>query len=199
MILGTQSLAAFFLLFSFINESDWTKSLDKDDIVIYTRSVESSPFHEFLAETEMAGTIEKFREIITDFDRYPEWLPDCKSAEIIENPDSNDFTYYMKLKVPFPFANRDIIQQIVLSESDNTLLVEIISQPKKIKKNKDFVRMETADGRWIIDQIAEGKISIKFQYLADPGGGVPTWLVNTFLVKNPHKTLQNLREMMQEG
>jgi ribosome-associated toxin RatA of RatAB toxin-antitoxin module len=199
MILRTPSLAAIFLLISFVNENDWTKSLDKDDIVIYTRSVESSPFHEFLAETEMTGTIDKFREIITDFERYPEWLPDCKSAVIIENPDSNDFTYHMKIKVPFPFSNRDIIQQIVLSESGNTLLVEIISQPKKMKKNKDFVRMETADGRWIIDKITEGKISIKFQYLADPGGGVPTWLVNTFIVKNPHKTLQNLREMMQEG
>jgi ribosome-associated toxin RatA of RatAB toxin-antitoxin module len=199
MILRTPSLAAIFLLISFVNENDWTKSLDKDDIVIYTRSVESSPFHEFLAETEMTGTIDKFREIITDFERYPEWLPDCKSAEIIENPDSNDFTYHMKIKVPFPFSNRDIIQQIVLSESGNTLLVEIISQPKKMKKNKDFVRMETADGRWIIDKITDEKISIKFQYLADPGGGVPTWLVNTFIVKNPHKTLQNLREMMQEG
>jgi ribosome-associated toxin RatA of RatAB toxin-antitoxin module len=199
MILRTPSLAAIFLLFSFVNENDWTKSLDKDDIVIYTRSVESSPFHEFLAETEMTGTIDKFREIITDFERYPEWLPDCKSAVIIENPDSNDFTYHMKIKVPFPFSNRDIIQQIVLSESGNTLLVEIISQPKKMKKNKDFVRMETADGRWIIDKITDEKISIKFQYLADPGGGVPTWLVNTFIVKNPHKTLQNLREMMQEG
>jgi ribosome-associated toxin RatA of RatAB toxin-antitoxin module len=199
MILRTPSLAAIFLLISFVNENDWTKSLDKDDIVIYTRSVESSPFHEFLAETEMTGTIDKFREIITDFERYPEWLPDCKSAVIIENPDSNDFTYHMKIKVPFPFSNRDIIQQIVLSESGNTLLVEIISQPKKMKKNKDFVRMETADGRWIIDKITDEKISIKFQYLADPGGGVPTWLVNTFIVKNPHKTLQNLREMMQEG
>jgi ribosome-associated toxin RatA of RatAB toxin-antitoxin module len=199
MVLKTQSLAAIFLLFSSLNENDWKKSLDKDDIVIYTRSVESSPFHEFLAETEMAGTIDKFREIITDFERYPEWLPDCKSAEIIENPNANDFTYHMKLKVPFPFANRDIVQQIVLSELENALLVEIISQPKKIKKQEDFVRMETAGGRWVIDQITKDKVAIKFQYLADPGGGVPAWMVNTFMVKNPHKTLQNLREMMQEG
>jgi ribosome-associated toxin RatA of RatAB toxin-antitoxin module len=198
MILGTPALAAMFVLFAFVNEKEWKKSLDKDNIIIYTRSVESSPFHEFRAETEMPGTIDKFRDIITDFERYPEWLPDCRSAEIIENPDSNDFTYHMKIKVPFPFANRDIVQQIVLSESGNTLLVEIISKPKKIAKQKDYVRMVKADGRWIITQISDEKISIRFQYLTDPGGGVPTWLVNTFIVKNPHKTLQNLRKMMRE-
>jgi ribosome-associated toxin RatA of RatAB toxin-antitoxin module len=183
MVLKTQSLAAIFLLFSSLNENDWKKSLDKDDIVIYTRSVESSPFHEFLAETEMAGTIDKFREIITDFERYPEWLPDCKSAEIIENPDANDFTYHMKIKVPFPFSNRDIVQQIVLSESGECVACRNHQPAKKNEKKKDFVRMETADGRWVIDQITKDKVSIKFQYLADPGGGVPAWMVNTFMVK----------------
>ncbi len=186
--------ATFFI--SFISDNEWKKSMDKDEIVIYTREVDASPFHEFLAESEMSGTKNQFRQIITDFDNYPNWLPDCKSAKVIDNPSKNDFTYHMKLKVPFPFANRDIIQQIVLKESSDELIVEIISRPKKLNKEKNYVRMEKADGRWIINQISENHVSIKFQYLADPGGEVPAWLVNTFIVKNPHKTLQNLREMM---
>lgn len=190
---------SFITLFSFNSENEWKKSLDKDNIIIFTRSVDSSPFHEFLAETEMNGSIDKFKEIITDFEGYPDWLPDCKSAEVFENPDTNDFTYHMRIKVPFPFSNRDIIQQIILRESENELTVEIISWPKKIPKEKDYVRMEKADGHWLIKQISEEKVLIKFQYLADPGGGVPTWLVNTFIVKNPHKTLQNLRGLMADN
>jgi ribosome-associated toxin RatA of RatAB toxin-antitoxin module len=189
---------SFITLFAFNSVNEWKKSLDKDNIIIYTRTVESSPFLEFLAESEMYGSMDRFKEIITDFERYPDWLPDCKSAVVVEHPDTNDFTYHMRIKVPFPFANRDIIQQILLLEAENELIVEIISWPKKIPKQKDYVRMEKADGRWVITKISEEKISIKFQYLADPGGGVPTWLVNTFIVKNPHKTLQNLRELMQE-
>ena len=188
--------AAFY--FSFISDHEWKKSMDKDEIVIYTREVDASPFHEFLAEAEMNGSLEQFRQIITDFDNYPTWLPDCKSAMVIDNPDKNDFTYHMKLKVPFPFANRDIIQQIVLKESKDELIVEIISRPKKINKEKNYVRMEKAEGRWIINQISENQVSVKFQYQAGPGGEVPAWLVNTFIVKNPHKTLQNLRELMAE-
>ena len=113
-------------------------------------------------------------EVITN------WLPDCKSAVIIERTEPNDITYHMKLKVPFPFANRDIIQEIKMLESDKQLVVEITNRPKRIKDEKNYVRMQKADGRWIIKQISDDTIHVRFQYLADPGGGVPPWLVNTF-------------------
>jgi ribosome-associated toxin RatA of RatAB toxin-antitoxin module len=189
------------LLFYFLmpgGENEWKVSLDKDDIIVYTRDVESSPFDEFLVQGEVRGDIQQFRKIITNIERYTEWLPDCKSAVVIENPSPDDITYHMKLKVPFPFANRDIIQQINIHESARELIVEITNRPMKIEKEKNFVRMQKADGRWTIQQLSADRIFIKFQYLADPGGGVPPWLVNTFLVKNPHKTLQNIREMMGE-
>jgi ribosome-associated toxin RatA of RatAB toxin-antitoxin module len=189
------------LLFYFLmpgGENEWKVSLDKDDIIVYTRDVESSPFDEFLVQGEVRGDIQQFRKIITNIERYTEWLPDCKSAVVIENPSPDDITYHMKLKVPFPFANRDIIQQINIHESGRELIVEITNRPAKIKKEENYVRMQKADGRWTIQQLSADRIFIKFQYLADPGGGVPPWLVNTFLVKNPHKTLQNIREMMGE-
>ena len=184
-------------LFLFLlDDSEWKLSLEKDEISIYTRSIETSNFKEFLAEATMTGSIEEFREIIMGINNYPEWMPDCKSAEIIDHPNPNDVTYHMKLKVPFPFANRDIVQQLVLTEHDNILEIEIINRPLKVKENKKYVRLQRAYGKWSIKQPSEGNISIRFQYFADPGGDIPAWLVNSFVVKNPHITLLNMKEMM---
>lgn len=183
---------------SFIEENEWKKSLDKDDIIIYTRQTETSPFHEFLAETEMEGTIKKFCDLITNFELYPELFPDCESVELIQHPVSNVYLYHMKLKVPFPLARRDIVQQLVLDKSGNTVTVRIKSRPDQLEVQSDFVRIEKAYGFWEVEQISDDKISIKFQYLANPGGGVPAWLVNAFIVKSPYKTLRKMREMMQE-
>jgi ribosome-associated toxin RatA of RatAB toxin-antitoxin module len=193
-------LLAFFLSLSLspVQDKEWKKSLDKDDIIIYTRKVESSPFLEFLAEAEMKGTVKKFGELITDFEHYPELLPDCESAEVMQNPAPNEFTYHMKLKVPFPFTKRDLVQQLVLHRSADKIKVEITNRPHKMEVQKNFIRILRADGRWEVQQISEEKISIKFQYLADPGGGVPPWLVNTFIVNSPYKTLRIMRKMMQE-
>lgn len=182
--------------FSSFEENEWKMSLDKDDITIYTRDIESSKFHEFLAVATMQGTIEGFSEIITGVDKYTEWMPDCESAEILENPNPNDVTYHMKLKVPFPFADREIIQQIVLHKKNDLLEIAILNHPDKIDQTKKYVRITIAHGRWIIKQISSEEISIRFQYFADPGGDIPAWLVNSFIVKNPHLTLLNIKEML---
>jgi len=180
------------------NDNDWKKSLDKDEIVIYTRKVESSSVKEFLAKAEMKGNIFTFREIMTDVENYNSWMPDVKSAEVIEEISKIDFTYHMKLKVPFPFTNRDVVQQLIFTQSEKELVIDIVNRPTAIEKVENYVRMPKSDGHWIIHQISEDRISINFQYLTDPGGGIPTWLVNSFLVKNPHKTLLNIKKMMAE-
>ena len=76
-----------------VDENEWKIGLDKDNIVVYTRKSETSRFNEFLAEAKMVGTIEDFKRVITDIAHYPDWIPDCKSAEIIENPNSHTGKY----------------------------------------------------------------------------------------------------------
>lgn len=191
-------LAILFIILPNLEESQWELSLDKDDIAVYTREHETSRFKEFKAESKMFGSIEKFRKIITDIDNYEVWLPDCKSAKIVESAGSNNITYHVKLKVPFPFANRDITQQIVLNETEETLEVEIFNRPNKVEEDKNYVRMPVGHGKWVIRQISEDEIDIRFQYMSDPGGNIPAWIVNTFVVKNPHLSLKNIRKLMAE-
>ena len=187
-----------FIILPNLEESEWKLSLDKDEITIYTRMVETSRFKEFKAKSKMRGSIEKFKEILMDIDKYPGWLPDCKSAKIVESPNGNDITYHLKLKVPFPFSNRDIVQQMLLNESEDKLEVTIHNRPNKVVKEEKYVRMPQAHGKWIVQKISEEELFVSFQYLADPGGDIPAWIVNTFIVKNPHLSLKNIREFMAE-
>jgi hypothetical protein len=196
-----QSLKILLLPFMFIllkiQETEWKKSLDKDDIIVYTRKIEGKRFSEILAVTKMNGSVDKFKSIITNVDGYTHWITDSKSAEVIESSNSNEITYHMKLKVPFPFENRDIVQQINLNESTDKLEVVISNQPDMLPREKKYERMVEAFGTWTVEAINESEVSIKFQYYADPSGEIPAWLVNAFIVKNPHQTLKNLRALMQ--
>lgn len=190
-------ISSFMIILLIMQDSGWRKSLDKDDIIIYTRKLENERFVEFLGEASMMGSIEKFKNLITGIDGYTNWITDCKSAEVVEKSNANEIIYHMKLKVPFPFENRDIVQQINLIESTNKLEVLISSQPNKIPPEKKFIRMFEAYGSWSVKALNEKEVSIKFQYYADPSGDIPAWLVNAFVVKSPHQTLKNLRELMK--
>jgi len=195
---GIKILLSGFMIILLINqETDWSKSMDKDGIIVYKRKLEDKRFSEILAVTTMNGSVEKFKSLITNVDGYIHWITDCKSAEIIDQSNANEITYHMKLKVPFPFENRDIVQQINLTESPDKLEVTISNQPDKIPREKKYERMIEAFGTWTIEAINESEVSIKFQYYADPSGEIPAWLVNAFIVKSPHQTLKNLRALMQ--
>ncbi len=181
---------------SFQSRNGWKKALDKDGIVIHTRKVDGSPFHEFLAETRIPGTVPAFKKIFSNVAEYPAWMPECKSAVLIGAAKQNEFTYYMELKVPFPIANRYTIQFVRYNEKPGELTVTLAKcencQPPKTRS----IRIEKAYGNWIVKQENEKEISIRFQYYADPGGGIPAWLVNSFIEKSPHKTLLNLRQLL---
>ena len=179
-------------------EEEWKKDLEKDDIIIYTRHIEGSKFKEFLAEASMNGTIDKFIEVFTDIEAYPNWMPDCKSVEIIDSPTPFDITYHLTLKVPFPFANRDMVQQLVLNRQDSSLEIDLINRPNEIPEYKKHVRIQNAVGHWRIEEKAPDKLDIEFQYHADPGGDIPAWLANTFIVKSPHTTLRRIKKMLAE-
>jgi hypothetical protein len=49
-----------------------------------------------------------------------------------------------------------------------------------------------------VEELSGGNIKVQFQYFADPGGKIPAWLINTFVVKNPYKTLTNLRRLLMD-
>ncbi len=177
---------------------EWKKSLDKDDIIIYTREVQDSPFLEFRAEAEMQGSLKHFKEIITDFEKYPEIIPDCKTVTVIETPSPDEYIYHMELKVPFPFAQRDVVQHLIVEESPEKLIVLLKNLPERLETAEQVVRIQKAYGSWKVKEISADKIFIEFQYLADPGGGIPPWLVNSFIVKSPFKTLKSMRKEMQQ-
>ena len=170
--------------------------MDKNGITIFTRSTESSKFKEFLAKAQFKGSIYEFRQIILDVDSYNEWMPDCKSAEVVSHEGADDITYHMRLKVPFPFEDRDVVQQLILHDTLNALEIEIVSRPDDVEEEKKYVRMIDGSGKWLIKETTDNEISIHFQYYANPGGDIPAWLVNSFIVKNPHLMLERIRQKM---
>jgi hypothetical protein len=83
-------------------------------------------------------------------------------------------------------------------ENQHSLEIEIVNKPDEIEQEEKYVRMPVAKGKWTITSISDKEISILFQYFADPGGKIPAWLVNSFVVKNPHMMLQSIRDQMAD-
>lgn len=177
-------------------EEPWKKGLDKDNVTVYTRSVESSAFKEIRTEATMHGTVAEFRSVISDVSNYPDWMPDCKSVRVIGTPTQEEIIYRMELSVPFPVAKRDMVEQLLFTETRDGLEVSLVSCPICIEPEKGVVRIEVSYGKWIVKQLNPDEIFIQFQCFTDPGGDLPAWLVNSFIEKSPHTMMIQLREVL---
>jgi hypothetical protein len=60
-----------------------------------------------------------------------------------------------------------------------------------------LVRMPMVRGYWILTP-AKGGTNIEYSFVADPGGAIPAWLANQFIVDGPFKTVSALRKYLAQ-
>jgi hypothetical protein len=61
-----------------------------------------------------------------------------------------------------------------------------------------FVRVSRVKGFWQLKPY-EGGVEVVYQVHSDPGGSVPAWLANSFVVDAPFNTLINLRKLAENS
>jgi hypothetical protein len=199
-------LPTIILLFFFISNpssaegEEWKLQLDKNDIKVYTLKRDSTKILGIKAETIIhEATFEELKEVLLDVGNLKKWVGDCKRSEVLEEISQEELIYRMVLKVPFPFQDRDMIQHISISEqTSDQMRVTLVNKPQQIPPDDKAVRMPVADGYWEFKALPEGDVHAFLKYDSDPGGEIPAWLINMFIVQSPYKTLLNLRSLIEE-
>jgi ribosome-associated toxin RatA of RatAB toxin-antitoxin module len=175
---------------------DWELAKNKKGISVYTRQSEGSNVKEFKAETVIKSDAEKVLEYIINVESYPQWYSDSKSTELLKKIDANNLVFQMEMKVPFPFANRDMVSKMNIVRDGSSIQVKIINVPDYIGEKKGIVRMPIAEGSWKLTPMANDNLRIDYSFSGDPSGNIPTWIVNMFIVDGPINTLTDLKEML---
>ena len=174
--------------------TEWELAKDKDGIKVYTRELTDSRIKEFRAESEVISSLSAVVALMVDIESIPAWVEEAERSRLLDKISDQQLFYHLEINVPFPFDNRDMIQQLTIHQNkvSKALTFELKNYPEYIPSDENKVRMPKADGFWKFTPLGNGKLSIYFQYLNDPGGGIPAWLVNSFIVKSPFNSVTNL-------
>ena len=183
------------------DENDWVLVKDKSCIRIYSRKFSGTEIKEIQANTSVNASIKDLSAMLMDVKEFPEWMPNIRSTEILKRISNNEIFYYVEVKVPWPFTNRDNIMHIKLQENSDTkeVTISIESIPDYIPPKEGLVRIPMASGMWKFTPNQNGSSNVFLEYLADPGGRVPIWIVNMFVTDVPFKTLTKLKEVVEDG
>lgn len=211
MMLNLKLLMAVFLLLvsstafcleketqSMEDSSGWNLRKDKHGIQVYTRDHKKEGLLEYLAITVIDAELETLVEIIHDVENYPGWTENCETASVFKVLSDSSMIEYMTTKVPWPLDDRDVVMEFIVSSHTEGYFEAILkSVPEVVPESEDFVRIHISEGSWIFKKNAENKVEVIHQFLSDPGGNIPMWIVNMFIVSGPYKTLLNLKHLCE--
>ncbi len=182
-----------------IDEEDWELRKSIDNIDIYTRGVEESKLKEFKATTVFENTsLEDVFEQVYEAPRYTENCSYNTSYYIESLSSEKERYFYYSEKLPWPLKNRDVVTRLHIAEqTQDKIFIAIEAAPEYLDKKNQTIRIHNLSGYWLLEKHPEG-IKATQQIFMDPGGSVPSFLVNSLLVKGPLKTFSTLKKTLQQ-
>ncbi len=190
-------ISVFFLSGAYL--SDWDLKKNSSGIEIYTRSFEGSDFDEFKGVTIISDvTLIKVLDVILDVQNYDDLFPDCINPKILKQVGKWYDIHYIQTKGPFPVKDRDsVFEQVTVIDQDGKHARIVLKPlPDYIAENEDMVRVRKGSGFWDLKEDDHKNVTVTYQFHGEPGGDVPSWLANSFVVSHPFQTLKNLKSRL---
>jgi hypothetical protein len=173
--------------------TEWKLKKENDHLKIYTAAVEHSAFKSVRVECVVKGTFSQIIAALYDIDRQKEWVFNDKYSKLLKR-SANELIYYSEVNVPWPCTNRDFVAHLTITQpSPNVISIASYAEPNLVPEKDGIVRIKSSVAQWTMTAIGGDRIKIDYTVQFDPGGSVPAWLTNMFVVKGPYETFEKLQ------
>lgn len=179
-------------------QTEWELKKEDEGIKVYTRLTEGSSIKAFKAIGVMEGKLSSFVAVLRDVDSYDELFSDMKDAKLIEISD----TFHLHSTVsaaPWPVSDRYGVYSNSYSQryDHKTVTVKVKAHTGYIEDRKGMIRITEAEGSWKLHPVGNNKVEVTFEMHVNPGGNIPKWVINLFMVDSPMHDLKSLRERVK--
>ncbi|MCS6933667.1 MAG: START domain-containing protein [Chitinophagales bacterium] len=174
--------------------SEWVFERERKGIKIFTKKSKWGKLRDAKAVMWVKATPEEMLRLITDFENYHTWMTHCAKARIVARLSDNEYIVHMILNAPWPIKDRDCVVRIKIMRDEKTGIITVTqtSEPRYIRENENYVRIEHLVSTWRLVPV-NGGTEVTNEYTSNPGGNIPDWLTNTQSVETPLHNFENLQ------
>jgi ribosome-associated toxin RatA of RatAB toxin-antitoxin module len=172
----------------------WELKTNKDGIKVYSAHTDNSKFKSVKAECTVKATPAQVLAVLTDINKYSQWVYHAKSVKLLKKVSDHEYIYYSEVQAPFPVTNRDYIAHLkIISASSDITLIKSEAMPQYVHKKKDLVRILSSNAEWKLTALGSNQTKIDYVLHFDPAGSVPAWITNMFVTEGPYQSFKNLK------
>ena len=176
----------------------WEQIDDDQGVRVYKRDVQGSPLVAFRGETVIDAPVEKLLWVLADNAHRTDWVDRLEKSVLLEQSGRYEYIVYQHFDLPFPISDRDYVYRArAVKEAGKVVLyMESVEHPKA--PATVGVRANLIRSKYELISKGKGSTIVIVEIHTDPGGLVPTWLVNLIQKSWPMKTLTALRHQVSK-
>jgi hypothetical protein len=177
--------------------AQWRLVKDEAGIRVYLQQIPGSSFQAFRGVTRIRTDMPRLLALQDDVRAACAWIHACSEQRLLKH-EGNLSWAYSRFHTPWPVQPRDSILQVITTrDADGRVVRTLHGVADYLPRQKGFVRVSKVEGFWSLTPL-EGEIEVIYQVHSEPGGSVPAWLANSFVVDAPFNTLQGLRQLAEQ-
>ena len=181
-----------------VAEESWQLAQDEDDIRVYTKPNAKTMLKDFKADMIVQASIEKVNSHMSAMEDQTKWMYDRKLTKVLDRPNDRSSIIYSVTNAPWPVMDRDAVVSFTYNENntDEFIRIDVVNVDDYHPLDKDMVRVPYLKGFWELIKIDDNSTKIVFMNAASPGGDIPDWLADSFVLDMPYHSLNNFRDML---
>ena len=120
--------------------------------------------------------------------------------KVLSNTE-DEMLVYSFYNMPFPFKDREMCERFLFVENKETGVYKISWQENwqaAPAQKKELVRMPIARGSWEFVPTGQGRSKATYIVHAEPGGRIPSWMVNAVVSNGLPAELSSIEEIAME-
>lgn len=178
-------------------ERQWRLEREENGVSVYLADVPGSKYKAYRGVVTINRDLAAVQAAQEDVTGSCAWIFSCQQQRLLDtHGDVSEL--YTRFDVPWPVKARDsVIRVTTRTDADGSLTRLLKAVPERLPEEKDFVRVQRVDGQWSLRPLDGGKVEVTYEVHTEPGGSVPSWLANSFVVDAPLQTLQGLRAKVE--
>lgn len=194
----TAVLGVSMLLAGVAQAEDWQVAKDQDGIQVSLADVTGSKYKAYRGTTVIKAPLAKIKALQEDVAGACAWIHECKQQKLLKHEGDESWTY-TQFNTPVMVDPRDSVLHVTSSvAADGSLTRKLEGVPTYIPAEKGFVRVTQVQGFWKLTPKGADSTEVTYQVHTEPGGSVPSWIANKFVVDAPYNTLKALRERAEK-
>lgn len=172
---------------------DWQVAKDEGGVKVSLSDVAGSKYKAYRGETVINASVATLRSLQEDVVGACAWVHECKLQKLLKHEGNKAWTY-TQFNTPWPVTPRDSVLEVTTEQgTDGSLTRQLEGRPKYIPEEQGFVRVSQVKGFWKFLPLGADRTQVTYQVHTEPGGSVPSWLANKFVVDAPFNTLKALK------